>query len=148
MPREILFGALAVLMCLLTMGANIHLKVIASVEEILKISEPGKCHYEPLSAPELMQVVSDIIKGWSTQCKTRWTCLFWVLLQTEEYQNQIAQSRNDRSDRSLSSGLMEEPLAGSEPAAPSSSDDEACTLDGTHAAWPEFPCGDPERGLL
>ncbi|KAH7007568.1 hypothetical protein EDB80DRAFT_718854 [Ilyonectria destructans] len=146
-PGETLFGALAVLICLLAMGADVDLKVNVSVEEILRTSDPGKCYHKPLSAFELMQVVPDnVIKGWSAECQTGWTCVLQALVQAEEDKDQ---RRNFHPDRSVSSEPIGEVIAGSEPASPRSPDKEACILENEfHHEELDLPCSGPEIGLL
>ncbi|KAH8659041.1 hypothetical protein BGZ61DRAFT_567250, partial [Ilyonectria robusta] len=147
MPGETLFGALAVLVCLLSIGADACQKVNISVEEILRTSEPGKCHHKLLSASELMQVVPDnVIKGWSTKCQTGWACVYRALVQAEDDKNQI---QNLHSDRRVSGGPIEEMVAGSKPASPRSPDKEACIMADYPQHWLiDFLCNSLEIGLL
>ncbi|KAH7117482.1 hypothetical protein EDB81DRAFT_701814 [Dactylonectria macrodidyma] len=84
MQGETLFGALAVMTCLLALGADDSLKVHVSVEEILGSPESGECRHSPLSALELMRVIPDnAIKGWTQGCQTGWTCILQTLAQAE-----------------------------------------------------------------
>ncbi|KAH6974421.1 hypothetical protein BKA56DRAFT_634330 [Ilyonectria sp. MPI-CAGE-AT-0026] len=146
MPGETLFGALAVWVCLLNIGADACQKVNISVEEILRTSEPGRCHHKLLSASELMQVVPDnIIKGWSTKCQTGWTCVYRALVQAEDDKDQI---QSFHSDRRVSGEPIEEVVAGSKPASPRSPDKEECIMENDPHWWIDFPCNGPEIGLL
>lgn len=147
MQGETLFGALAVMTCLLAMGVDDSLKVNVSVEEILGTSEPGECHHEPLSALELMRVVPDnIIRAWSEDCQTGWICFLQALARAETEKDETP---NNRSDESSTSHPRDEWDMASESGSDDSSDTQACKLDSDcHEDWLNLPCRGPVLGLL
>ncbi|KAK4676463.1 hypothetical protein QC764_0060640 [Podospora pseudoanserina] len=57
MSGETLFGPLAILVCLMSIGADPLLKTNMSVEDILGTAEPDRCHHRPLDALDLMEAV-------------------------------------------------------------------------------------------
>jgi hypothetical protein len=80
MSGETLFGPLALLVCLINMGANVSLEVNISVEEILRASETGRCRHSPMTPADLMHAVPDtVIKSWSQECQAGWACLWQTL---------------------------------------------------------------------
>ncbi|KAH7145520.1 hypothetical protein B0J13DRAFT_443133 [Dactylonectria estremocensis] len=143
MQGETLFGALAVMTCLLALGADDSLRVHVSVEEILEISGSGECRHSSLSALELMQAIPDtVVKGWTEDCQTGWICLLQTLVraQTEKDWRQA-----NNADERLGSDARES-------SAEDSLDDFAkhvCILGREfHDDWLELPCRGPGMGLL
>lgn len=79
MPEETMFGPLAILVCLLSLGADASLSAMMSVEDILGTAHPGTCHHKPMTACDLMEAVpSPIIHTWSADCQTGWFCILQV----------------------------------------------------------------------
>ncbi|OBS25870.1 hypothetical protein FPOA_06404 [Fusarium poae] len=80
MAGETLFGPLAILVCLVNMGAYVNLRVDMSVEEILRTSETGQCRHRLMNAAEMMQCVpASVIQGWSEACQAGWACMLQLL---------------------------------------------------------------------
>ncbi|KAI8628805.1 hypothetical protein F5Y19DRAFT_434960, partial [Xylariaceae sp. FL1651] len=133
MPGETLFGALAVLVCLLSLGADASLKVNISVEEILRISESGKCHHTQLSPLELMREVPDnLVAGWSDDCQKGWNCLSQILTRAEMGKHQSYGSYTDSDSESVYEH------------------ESICEVDerGYHDARLKLKCQDTKIGLL
>lgn len=149
MPGETLFGALAMMVCLLVLGADVSIKANISVDEILSSSDAGHCRHTPLSPLELMRAVpSSVINSWSEDCRIGWGCLIQVLAVaiTEQLQDP-----DNRSPREPMSQLGEEwtrtPMSGSS----ESSGHHLCDEEfkqGIHDDWLELPCGGPRTGLI
>ena len=57
MPGETLFGALAMMTCLIALGADVSTKADISVEEILRSSDAGECRHKMLSPLELIKAI-------------------------------------------------------------------------------------------
>jgi hypothetical protein len=148
MPGETLFGALAMVVCLITLGADVSMKANISVEEILRSSDAGQCRHTQLSPLDLIRAVpGDVIEAWSESCRVGWGCLTDVLALAVLQQDQ---ERSSRSHRSAS-------LLGDEwPGTPASSFSESSDHDscwGTfqedyHDDWLKLPCNGPRIGLL
>ncbi|KAK4141974.1 uncharacterized protein C8A04DRAFT_38633 [Dichotomopilus funicola] len=101
MPGETLFGSLAILVCLLSLGASASLKAAMSVGDILGSPEiSGRCCHKPIDAYDLMQEVPhELVAKWSTDCQTGWACIQQVLL--------LAKDDGDRNSRQDSGGEHE-----------------------------------------
>ncbi len=130
-PGETLFGALAVLVCLLSLRADASLTTVMSVEDILGHPESGSCRHEAMDPSSLMQAVPrDIVAQWSTDCQTGWACLLQVLLlaKRDEESDSEDESRGDESD--------------------ADSDCEIESVYYAHEDWLKLPCGNPKLGLL
>ncbi|KAI3323492.1 hypothetical protein HD806DRAFT_89185 [Xylariaceae sp. AK1471] len=151
MPGETLFGALAVLVCLLSLGADVSLTANISVEEILKTSEGGKCHHTYLSPLELMQrVPGSVVDGWSDDCKVGWNCFAQVLIHAVKHElsshdNELERDSEKRSGEDLddSSELSSDDIL----------DEYRCDLirsgfDDVHGQWLKLQCQDAKIGLL
>ncbi|KAI0467005.1 hypothetical protein F4859DRAFT_518624 [Xylaria cf. heliscus] len=83
-PGETLFGAMAVLVCLLTLGADASLTANISAEEILRTCDGRDCSHTHLSPLELMRrVPENVIDGWSSECKVGWNCFAQILSRAE-----------------------------------------------------------------
>ena len=79
-PGETLFGALAVLVCMLRFGADATLKAVMSVEDLLGRAEPGGCRHKPMHASNLISAVPpELVAQWSRDCQTGWACILHVL---------------------------------------------------------------------
>ncbi|RSL43248.1 hypothetical protein CEP54_015156 [Fusarium duplospermum] len=99
MPGETLFGALAMMICLISLGADVSIKANISVEDILWSSDAEQCRHTPLSPLDLMiGVPRSVIETWSEDCRIGWTCLIqtFKLAMTEDRQKL---RRNLRAER-------------------------------------------------
>ncbi|CAH0040157.1 unnamed protein product [Clonostachys rhizophaga] len=82
MPGETLFGAIAVLTCLLKMGKNARVleKFVVSVEDLYGSAEPGRCYHKAMDAFEFIQTVPEgIVRQWSSECQVGWECMTLIL---------------------------------------------------------------------
>ncbi|KAK0620557.1 hypothetical protein B0T14DRAFT_567300 [Immersiella caudata] len=80
MQGETLFGPLAILVCLLSLGTEPSLVAAISIKDILDRAEPGQCHHQPMTAAELMEAVpSPIIARWTHECQRGWHCILHAL---------------------------------------------------------------------
>ncbi|CAJ0554925.1 Ff.00g134380.m01.CDS01 [Fusarium sp. VM40] len=86
MAGETLFGPMAILVGLISFGADVTLRAHVSIEEIIGIPiDMGQCHHTSLSAAELIQTVpARVIQNWSDDCQVGWSCLHQVILQAED----------------------------------------------------------------
>ncbi|KAI0114108.1 hypothetical protein GGR51DRAFT_546759 [Nemania sp. FL0031] len=78
MLGETLFGAIALLVCLLSLGADVNLKANICAEEILGNSEAPGCRHTSISPSELMERVPDHLQRHGTDMG-----LLWATIQTE-----------------------------------------------------------------
>lgn len=86
MSGETLFGPLAILVCLINMSVNVNMRMNISVEEILQISEPGRCRYKPMTAAEMMLCVPvSVVHNWTNACQVGWDCLLHTLRLAEAH---------------------------------------------------------------
>jgi hypothetical protein len=144
MPGETLFGAIAVMTCLLVLGADSSLKANISVEEILRVSKSGRCHHAPMSCLELMGAVPESVKRtWTKDCQIGWACLRQILIVHSARQVPVF---NDFST---------DDSAGTRPSVDGwdveSLSPPTCDLELDHSAhseWLRLPCSSPEIGLL
>ncbi|KAH7468251.1 hypothetical protein FOMA001_g15021 [Fusarium oxysporum f. sp. matthiolae] len=148
MTGETLFGALTMMVCLISLGADVSITANISVEEILRSSDAGQCRHTHLSPLDLMKAVpGDVIQDWSESCRVGWGCLTEVLALSVSQQDQ---ERSGRSHRSAS------PLGDEWPGTPASSfsessDHDSCWIrfqEEYHNNWLELPCNGPRIGLL
>ncbi|TGJ84651.1 hypothetical protein E0Z10_g4127 [Xylaria hypoxylon] len=136
MPGETLFGALAVLVCLLSLGADVSLEADISVEEILGDSE-------------LRKVPAAVIDRWTGDCKTGWNSFAQVLVHAEMSKGQESPRHSDNKSENEAS---EDGDNDSE----SNLDDDStlhhCELDilstKIHRNWLKLKCHNAEIGLL
>ncbi|CVL03467.1 uncharacterized protein FMAN_15178 [Fusarium mangiferae] len=147
-PGETLFGAVAMVVCLITLGADVSLKANISVEEILRSSNTGQCRHTQLSPLDLIEAVpGDVIEAWSESCRVGWGCLADVLALTMLQQDQ---------ERSGHPQGPASPLRDEWPDTPrsifsESSDHDSCWggfQDEYHDYWLKLPCNGPRIGLL
>ncbi|KAF5582779.1 hypothetical protein FPCIR_9366 [Fusarium pseudocircinatum] len=148
MPGETLFGALAMMVCLIALGADVSIGANISVEEILMSSDTGQCRHTQLSPLDLMKAVpGDVIDAWSDSCRLGWGCLTGALSLAVSQQDQ---ERSGRSHRSSSLSTDETP------GTPASSfseslDHEWCWSrfqEEYHDDWLKLPCNGRRIGLL
>jgi hypothetical protein len=143
MPGETLFGALAILVCLLSLGADATLRTVMSVQDILGRADPGRCCHKPMDACDLMQEVpNELVAQWSPDCQTGWNCILQVLLLAKVDRDDKAQQRSDGESRSDESDCDQD----------ADSDKGHCCLEAhdmsVHDEWLELPCQNPKLGLL
>ncbi|RGP67971.1 hypothetical protein FSPOR_5632 [Fusarium sporotrichioides] len=148
MPGETLFGAIAMMVCLIALGADVSIKANISVEEILSSADAGQCRHTPLSPLDLIKAVpKGVIAAWSENCRVGWGCLIAVLeLAVMEHDQALSgrshrlpsPTRDERSD-SISSTSNE-----------SSEDDldECYFQEEIHDDWLKLPCTGARMGLL
>ncbi|KAM7198178.1 hypothetical protein V8F33_005236 [Rhypophila sp. PSN 637] len=81
MPGETLFGALSVLVCLLSLGVNPTLTKEVSVAQLLNTAmQPGACYHKPMDALDLMQAVPEAnVAVWTSECQTGWRCMMEIM---------------------------------------------------------------------
>ncbi|WYZ35916.1 hypothetical protein EsH8_X_000563 [Colletotrichum jinshuiense] len=80
MDGETLFGAVAVLVCLLALGADVHLKADLSSANFLTSPVEDGCHHRPVNALEMAQEVPQtMVARWRPSCQLGWRCLLLVL---------------------------------------------------------------------
>ena len=150
MPGETMFGALAILVCLLSLGADASLTTMMSVEDILGQAEHGRCCHKLMDASNLMEAVPhDFVAQWTPDCQTGWRCIQQVLFLAKSAGDDVPQE-DDASDGSSDSGRE----------GCNHGDQEkvqycrlCCPLNGedycfAHQEWLELPCGGPRLGLL
>ncbi|KAI0447299.1 hypothetical protein F4803DRAFT_500532 [Xylaria telfairii] len=110
-PGETLFGAIAVLVCLLSLGANPCREADISIGEIIGTpqSEPAQCQHAKMSPLDLMQrVPADTMKYWTNDSRIGWNCFALVLgrAETNKVQASLAgmrkQQSHERSDENSS----------------------------------------------
>ncbi|KAF5975150.1 hypothetical protein FCOIX_7877 [Fusarium coicis] len=148
MPGETLFGALAIMVCLIVLGVDVSIKANISVEEILKSSDAGQCRHTQISPLDLMKAVPEnVIETWSESCRVGWGCLTGVLALAV---SQPDKEQSGRCHRSSSPWRDEWP--GTPTSSFSESSDDAShwnTFQGRyHNDWLELPCNGPRIGLL
>ncbi|KAM7198605.1 hypothetical protein V8F20_006135 [Naviculisporaceae sp. PSN 640] len=147
MPGETLFGALALLVCLLSLGADPYLTKQISVGEILGNLPQDTCTHEPMNALDLMQAVpGDFVSGWTVECQTGWRCMLEVFCLAmgagsdstgdsrapHELRGSIAEDHDWRRRQNYTSY-------------------STCSLEtrfGLHSGWLGLPCLDPKLGTV
>jgi hypothetical protein len=148
MPGETLFGALAMMTCLIALGADVLIKAHISVEEILRSSDAGECRHTLMSPLELMKAIpGGVIEAWNESCRIGWACLAEVLVLVE---SERCQGRSFQSQESVDS--LEDEWPGTLASSLSeSSDHESCWVifqEECHDNWLKLPCNSPSFGLL
>ncbi|KAK4039018.1 hypothetical protein C8A01DRAFT_47468 [Parachaetomium inaequale] len=153
MPGETMFGALAILVCLLSLGAHASLRTVMSVEDILGRAEPGRCCHKLLDAYDLMRAVPhDLVAHWSTDCQTGWICILQVLLLVRHDGDSDSQQDADSGHGPDGDEFEGDSNADSEEDSHGAPQIHDCGL-GTesfsaYTEWLELPCGNPKLGLL
>ncbi|KAI0450715.1 hypothetical protein F5B21DRAFT_507899 [Xylaria acuta] len=149
-PGETLFGAIAVLVCLLNLGADASTSANISVKEILGTSDTGECTHTHLSPLELMQrVPEDIIGSWSSDCEVGWHCFAQILSRAERHRELMPDSDSNSDVMDL---LGEVSDHDSELEEDGRSGEDRCGLEfeygGFHPSWLNLKCYDADIGLL
>ncbi|KAK5993824.1 hypothetical protein PT974_07261 [Cladobotryum mycophilum] len=94
---ETLFGSVAILVCLLRLGADTSLTAEVSLAEFLGLSEADRCSHKVMQASELLQEIPDhIIASWSSECRTGWHCIGEIFLLAKV--NEISSMSHDSDD--------------------------------------------------
>jgi len=144
MPGETLFGALAMMNCLLRIGANPDISSNISVDAILGVQNESECSHVEMTPRQLMKAVpQNIRQEWSEECETAWACMILVLERAERnFQQSPAPGTSSESSTS------DEDMADL-----SESDDESLSttcdwmLGEGHETY-SIPCTGYELGLL
>ncbi|GAB1317650.1 hypothetical protein MFIFM68171_07860 [Madurella fahalii] len=157
MPGETMFGPLAILVCLLSLGADASLSVTMSAEDILGTARQESCHHNPMTACELMEAVPQSLVGrWSSECQTGWFCILQVLRMHQG-------NREAEVQRAFGDPLPRESLSDTD--SDVSLEERHNTLTGIrecaledelfdklniqmHGEWLEWPRGTPKLSLL
>ncbi|CAF3626357.1 unnamed protein product [Fusarium graminearum] len=80
MPGETLFGPLAILVCLINMNVDVNMRMNISLEEILRTSEPERCHHRSMTAVDMMMCIpASVVRNWTNACQVGWDCLLHTL---------------------------------------------------------------------
>ncbi|KAK1749588.1 hypothetical protein QBC47DRAFT_426678 [Echria macrotheca] len=148
MPGETLFGPLAILVCILRLGARASLSAMISVDAILGNTETDTCNHNPIDASDLLQTVPGaVIAGWSPTCQSGWKCIAEILLTAREEEGngtvgqEIApEEDDDDSENGGNSEDVDQPYY-------------SCAFDiayegGIHDEWLCMPRGTPKSSLL
>ncbi|GAW19039.1 hypothetical protein ANO14919_085230 [Xylariales sp. No.14919] len=147
-PGETLFGVLAVLVCLLNLGADASLRVDVSVDEILGNSVRG-CSHTSLSPLELMQrVPENVINDWGDDIKVGWHCFSQILSRAEKQRESRSESDPSGNAMDRSGDILEDDL---ELYVDGSSSEIECELYEVHESnppWTNIKCCGTEIGLL
>ncbi|KAI0909169.1 hypothetical protein F4823DRAFT_451238 [Ustulina deusta] len=151
MAGETLFGAIAVLMCLLSLGADGTLTANISVEEILGASETVNCRHIDLSPRELMErVPKEVTDDWTDDCKVGWSCFAQILSRAEK----DGRSQPDVGSDIGRGGQSGESFDDTSPMRVSNvSRKNKCHLvreirNDVHGGWLNLKCHDADMGLL
>ncbi|KAF5635753.1 hypothetical protein F52700_5064 [Fusarium sp. NRRL 52700] len=148
MPGETLFGALAILVGLITLGGDVSIKANISVEEILRSSDAGECRHTLLSPLDLIQAVpGEVVEAWSESCRVGWGCLTEVLALALLQQEQAPSVHSHRSASPLGDEWPGTPASGCS----EFSDHDCCWpmfQEHYHDNWLKLPCNKPRIGLL
>ncbi|KAI0886531.1 uncharacterized protein GGS22DRAFT_158100 [Annulohypoxylon maeteangense] len=154
MQGESMFGALAILVCLLRLGADVSLSVTMSVEDIIGEAESGTCYHRDVKACDLAQAVPQSeINQWSKDCQTGWSCIIGTLdLAKAGKIKKKLESERHCEDLDLSEWVNQSPEEEVEEPPEIGSEKTRCiletTFNGAHSEWLKLPCGNPELGLL
>ncbi|KAK0611309.1 hypothetical protein B0T14DRAFT_530137 [Immersiella caudata] len=140
MPGETLFGPLAVLVCLLRLGARASLSAMVSVDAILGNAETDTCNHNPIDASDLLQTVPGaIVAGWTPTCQSGWKCIAEILLTARQEEANLGREVAPEEDEDDLEDV-------DQPYYPCPFDDE---FDGgIHGEWLRIPRGTPKSSLL
>ncbi|KAI1122511.1 hypothetical protein F5Y10DRAFT_287089 [Nemania abortiva] len=152
MPEETLFGAVAVLVCLLSLGADAAHTMNISTEEILGAPETLECRHTPISPLTLMRgVPKHVVDNWTEDCRLGWNCFLGVLARVQEHGHSQPDADSDGDTESQSGESL------SDSSMPDSNDDDEdyCRLDdllfginSVHSSWLKLKCQTADMGLL
>ncbi|KAF3077418.1 hypothetical protein CFAM422_000688 [Trichoderma lentiforme] len=162
---ETLFGAVALLVCLLRLGANASFKAEVSFDEILGVAFLTECHHANLDAGDFMQTVtSAILDLWSPECQIGWHCMHGVLqlakngkihrLDTEAGNQPGSGAQSDTMNVDNDANGDSDGSDGSDDGGESDNGHTVSTIP-TASCWlehprfrPSFSCGNSEFGLI
>lgn len=167
---ETLFGTVAMLVCLLRLGADVSQKSEVSIHEILGLGSEDMCQHANIDAGDFMQTVpSATVDLWTQECQTGWHCMHGILKLAKNSRirpmnNAAAMHDHETGRRSTFGrqvGVMDidndEILNGQRGLYRNltnnddddDDDDEFyCILAHEHKWYPAFPCGNPQLGLI
>ncbi|KAL6700454.1 hypothetical protein J3F84DRAFT_121377 [Trichoderma pleuroticola] len=151
---ETLFGAVAMLVCLLRLGANVSLQAEVSFDEILGLTSATGCHHAKLDADSFMQTVpAATVDRWSPECQIGWHCMRGILQLAKSgkihHPNTITSAQSGSGDPFDSmdvDGDEGEDSDGGDDASTMST--ATCLLEGYYHKKNDFPCGNPQLGLI
>ncbi|KXX82411.1 hypothetical protein MMYC01_201360 [Madurella mycetomatis] len=157
MPGETMFGPLAILVCLLSLGADASLSAMISVEDILGNAHSGTCHHNPMTACDLMEAVPPpLLDTWSSECQTGWLCILQVLrMHNGDRGDQLQETSDDPLFRESIDDLDSD--MDPEDHHNALADARECALENQlfheclvkmHEEWLKWPRGTPKLGLL
>lgn len=107
---ETLFGAVAVLTCLLRLGAGVLSKTEVSIYDILGDSCAGVCLHEYMDADEFIQTVpSEAIDLWRPECQIGWDCMRGILRLAKA--GKIHHVNKSNSGNQLTATYIDEPMS-------------------------------------
>lgn len=164
---ETLFGAVAVLTCLLRLGADVSQGTEVSIHEILGDSSPHVCRHKYLDADEFMQTVpSGTIDLWKPECRMAWDCMRGILRLAKwgkiypKYKPSVSNSDiryySHAHHQLISTSIDDEGDLGpirtlngevDEWGTLFEAESSECPL-GTYLHQSDFPCGNPQLGLV
>lgn len=153
MPGETLFGAVAVLVCLLSLGGSAALRVNISVDNILGTPGVGECRHTLTSPSELLQrVPKRVTDDWTDDCRTGWNCFAKILSRAEEHEHSQSNDSDSQSNHSDSqsnhSGSDWEDQSMADP----DKNPTKCYFFienyGAHGEWLKLKCLNEDMGLL
>lgn len=167
MVGETLFGPLALLVCLLRLGADASLSAAVSADDILGMADSSRCNHVNQTARHLMQAVPPhTISRWTARCQTGWRCLSQALLLAEK--GSIHRSCNDQNSTldviyeftTLQStpearppvfhkeNVDDDDMDDDDMGDDGIGDDYCCKLEDAHTSWVRIPGGNAHLGVL
>ncbi|PKK42781.1 hypothetical protein CI102_12259 [Trichoderma harzianum] len=144
---ETLFGAMAMLVCLLRLGANVSLQAEVSFDEILGLTSATRCHHAKLDADGFMQTVpAATVDGWSPECQIGWHCMRGILQLAKS--GKIHRSSTITSAQSDSGDPFDSMVIDGDDVSTVHGSTASCQLVLTYHQYSSFPCGNPQLGLI
>lgn len=151
---ETLFGAVAMLVYLLRLGADVSLKAEVSFDEILGVAFLSECHHANLDADGFMQTVpSATLDRWSSECQIGWHCMRGIL-QLAKY-GKIHHLFIEVGEQSGSGDQFNTTDINDDDCEDNNESDNAsttsitsCPLYHNNRQDPTFPCGNSQLGLI
>ncbi|KAK4183392.1 hypothetical protein QBC35DRAFT_114624 [Podospora australis] len=142
MPGETMFGPLAILVCLISLGADPALQVVMSVKDILESAQPEMCHHEKMTACELMEAVPQFMRdSWTEECKAGWSCILQVLRMPRHSPETEFNDDTTASDTDTDSDIEDICLVETFVMR------DTCGLS-YHSEWLKWPRGNPQLSLI
>ncbi|PTB57423.1 hypothetical protein M431DRAFT_547714 [Trichoderma harzianum CBS 226.95] len=144
---ETLFGAMAMLVCLLRLGANVSLQAEVSFDEILGLTSATRCHHAKLDADGFMQTVpAATVDGWSPECQIGWHCMRGILQLAKS--GKIHRPSTITSAQSDSGDPFDSMVIDGDDVSTVHGSTASCQLVLTYHQYSSFPCGNPQLGLI